>query len=375
MYCMEKEKITRNLGLHSLFKSISNSFISLFVPLIVYNQLGYQMAILYLISVSLLTTLVPLLLKSLIKKHPIVSICIHIICAVSVYLIVALVEMSIHILLLVAAVSGVGGGLYNSAITAIISSNKSKNGFSSFKVWQYIGAFLIVLFNGYVLNLGGKFSVLITGIVSLLLYIISIIPFFVVIKHINLETEQMSNWRNFLIKTHKHNIFSALFGLQDLIFAYIIPLYLAINNLSIDKIAIIVAIINIAKILLTMLANLIYKKGHSMLAVTIGAILVIVSSGVIALSTHNVLLYIMSVVGNLAFPFFYIPTLNEFQKDIDGHYAEGMIVREVNVHMLRPIVLFPFLFISNLAWIIGFGIVVAIGIFFAGLLIFKKQRA
>jgi hypothetical protein len=372
---MEKEKITRNLGLHSLFKSISNSFISLFVPLIVYNQLGYQMAILYLISVSLLTTLVPLLLKSLIKKHPIVSICIHIICAVSVYLIVALVEMSMYVLLLVAAVSGVGGGLYNSAITAIISSNKSKNGFSSFKVWQYIGAFLIVLFNGYVLNLGGKFSVLITGIVSLLLYIISIIPFFVVIKHINLETEQMSNWRNFLIKTRKHNIFSALFGLQDLIFAYIIPLYLAINNLSIDKIAIIVAIINIAKILLTMLANLIYKKGHSMLAVTIGAILVIVSSGVIALSTHNVLLYIMSVVGNLAFPFFYIPTLNEFQKDIDGHYAEGMIVREVNVHMLSPIVLFPFLFISNLAWIIGFGIIVAIGIFFAGLLIFKKQRA
>lgn len=375
MWCMEKEKITRNLGLHSLFKSISNAFISLFVPLIVYNQLGYQMAILYLISVSFLTMLVPLLFKTLIKKHPIISICIHIACAVAVYLIVALVEMSTLILLLVAIISGIGGGLYYSAITAIISSNKSEKGFSSFKVWQYIGAFLIVLFNGYVLNLGGKFSVLITGTVSLLLYIISIIPFFIVIKYINLETEQKVNWREFLAKTHKHNIFSALFGLQDLIFAYIIPLYLAINHLSIAKIAVIVAIINIAKMLLTMLANQMHQKKHDMLAVAIGVVFVIVSSGVIALSTHNVLLYIMSVVGNLAFPFFYIPSLNEFQKDIDGHYAEGMIVREVNVHMLRPIVLFPFLFINNLAWLIGFGVVVAISILFAGKLIFKNKKA
>ncbi len=372
---MEKEKITRNLGLHSLFKSISNAFISLFVPLIVYNQLGYQMAILYLICASIFTTLVPLLFKIIIKKHPIFAVCVHVVCAISVYLIVALVQMSIPILLLVTIISGIGGGLYNSAITAIISSNKSKKGFSSFKVWQYIGACLIVLFNGYVLNFGGEFSVLITGCVSLLLYIISVIPFFVVIKHINLETNQNLNWREFLIKTHKHNIFSALFGLQDLIFAYIIPLYLAINHLSIAKIAIIVAIINIIKILLTMLANQMHRKKQDMFAITIGVVFVIVASLVIAISTHNVLLYIMSVVGNLAFPFFYIPSLNEFQKDIDGNYAEGMIVREVSVHLFRPLVLFPFLFINNLAWLIGLGVVIAVGIFFAGRLIFKNQKA
>ena len=124
-----------------------------------------------------------------------------------------------------------------------------------------------------------------------------------------------------------------------------------------------------------MLANQMHRKKQDMFAITIGVIFVMVASLVIAISTHNVLLYIMSVVGNLAFPFFYIPSLNEFQKDIDGNYAEGMIVREVSVHLFRPIVLFPFLFINNLAWLIGLGVVIAVGIFFAGRLIFKNQKA
>lgn len=371
---MEKEKVTRNLGLHSLFKSISNSFISLFVPLIVYNQLGYQMAILYLISVAILSLLAPVLLKTLIKKQPVTAICIHIVCAITAYLLVALTKISVPILLLVALFAGVGDGLYYSAITAIISANQSEKGFSTFKVWQYSGAFAMVLFNGYVLNLGGASSVLITCSVSLFLYIISVIPFFAVINHINLSVNNNTNWREFLIKTHKHNIFSALFGLQDLIFTYIIPLYLAINNLSVDKIAVIVAIVNLAKMLLTILSNRMHRNKHDMLAISIGVILFIIASGVIAVSTNNILLYIMSVVGNLAFPFFYIPSLNEFQNEIQGQYAEGMIVREVYVHVLRPFVLLPFLFINNLAWLIGFGIVIAIGIFFSGRLIFTKKK-
>ena len=371
---MEKQRVTRNLGLHSLFKSVSNSFISLFVPLIIYNQLGYQMAVLYLICVAIFSLLAPVLLRGLIRKQPVTAICIHIVCAISAYLIIAISKITIPVLVVVAMLAGVGDGLYYSAITAIISSNQSEKGFSTFKVWQYCGAFTMVLFNGYVLNLGGSFSVLITCSVSLIIYILSVIPFFIVINHINLGDGQNINWRDFLEKTHKHNIFSALFGVQDLIFTYIIPLYLAINNLSVDKIAVIVAIVNLAKMVLTMLANKMHRKKLNMLAIIIGVVLFVIASGVIAISGNKVLLYIMSIVGNLAFPFFYIPSLNEFQKDIEGHFAEGMIIREVCVHGLRPLILLPFLFITNLAWLIGFGVVIAIGIFFAGNLVFRSKN-
>ena len=370
---MEKEKVTRNLGIHSLFKSISNSFISLFVPLIIYNQLGFKMTIAYLIFLSLFSIFAPIVLAKLIKDQPVTAICVHIVCAIASYLIIALAKISVPVLLIVSLLTGVGDGLYYSAITAIISSNQSKKGFSSFKVWQFLGTFLMVIFNGYILNLGGKFSVLITCGASLILYIISIIPFFTVINHINLAENKTTYWKDFLKKTHKHNIFTSLFGLQDLIVVQIIPLYLAINNLSVDKIAIILAVINLAKIGLTIISNKMYNKNLNIWAISIGAVLFGIASLVMVLSANKILLYAMSVLGGLVFPFFYIPTLNEFQKDIKGYYAEGMIVREVSVHIFRPFILLPFLFITNLSWLIWLGAVIAVGIYFSGRLIFKNR--
>lgn len=369
---MEKGKVTRNLGVHSLFKSISNSFISLFVPLIIYNQLGHKMAILYLIIFSFFAGITPIIFSKLIKKQPVTAICVHIVVAISAYLIVGLSEMTIPILIIVALCTGVGDGLYYSAITAIISANQSSKGFSSFKVWQYFGAFVMVIFNGYILNLGASFSVLVTCAVSLFLYIVSIIPFFTVINHIIVSTSNRSNFKELIVKTHKHNVFTSFFGMEDMLMAHIIPLYLAINNLSVDKIAIIVAIINFSKMLITILSNKMYKKNLAMLAISIGSCLFGLSCLVMAISYNKVLLYIMSVIGGLVFPFFYIPTLNEFQKDIQGQYAEGMIIREVSVHAVRPLVLLPFIFISNLSWLIGLGVLVAAGLYFSGRYIFKK---
>jgi hypothetical protein len=279
--------------------------------------------------------------------------------------------MSVPILIIVAMCTGIGDGLYYSSITAIISSNKSSKGFSSFKVWQYFGAFVMVLFNGYVLNLGESFSVFLTCGVSLFLYIISIIPFFVVINHINLNTSRVVYFKPLIIKTHKHNIFTSFFGLEDMIMAHIIPLYLAISNLSVDKIAIIVAIINFSKMMITIIANKLYKQKLSILAIMIGSFLFGASCLVMAISKNSIVLYIMSVIGGLVFPFFYIPTLNEFQKEIDGAYAEGMIIREVSVHFIRPFILIPFIFISNLSWLIGLGVLVAVGLAYSGYRIFK----
>lgn len=370
---MDKEKVTKNLGIHSLFKSISNSFISLFVPLIIYNQLGYKMAILYLIVFSLCAGLVPIIMQKLIKKQPVTAICVHIVVAIGAYLIIALSRITVPVLLLVAMLTGIGDGLYYSSITAIISSNKSSKGFSSFKVWQYFGAFIMVLFNGYVLNLGASFSVLVTCGVSLLLYIISIIPFFTVINHINLIGSENVQFRTLVVKTHKHNLFTAFFGLEDMIMAHVVPLYLAISNLSVDKIAIIVAIINFSKMMITIVANKLYKQKLSFLAIMIGSVLFGVSCLVMAVSGNKILLYIMSVLGGLVFPFFYIPTLNEFQKDIEGAYAEGMIIREVSVHCLRSFLLLPFIFITNLSWMVALGIIVAVGLAFTGYRIFQNS--
>lgn len=371
---MEKRKITKYLGIHGLFKSVSDSFINLFVPLIIYNQIGYRMAILYLIMLTLSTTLALLIFSKLIKKQPIIAICIHIFLAISAYIIIALCEINILILFIVAILTGVSQALYHSTTPSIISANKSEDGFVSFKIWQCLGKIIMVIFNGYILNLGESFSILLTCIISFILYTISVIPFFIIIKHINLNKDMTVSKKEVWHATKKHNVFSLFFGLQDLIIGLIIPLYLAINNLSIDKIAIIVALINFIKIIITILANKMYKNEHSFVSILIGAIIFAISCIFLLITSNKIIVYIMSVLGGMVFPLFYIPTLNDFQTKIKGMDTEGMITREICVHAFRPLVLLPFLFINNLTWLIGFGIFISIGIIISGYFIFKKEK-
>ena len=73
-----KINISKCLSIHSLFKSISNTFISLFMPLVILNELGYKMAITYVIILSVSIILGLTVFYKIITKNPVLAICIHI---------------------------------------------------------------------------------------------------------------------------------------------------------------------------------------------------------------------------------------------------------------------------------------------------------
>ena len=137
---MENSKldVSKYLSIHSLLKSISSNFISLFVPLIIFQQLGYQSAMSYIVVlyVSLVASLV--CFYKLITHKPLIAIGLHIIFSISSYLIIAGFELNVMIIILNAICSGVSQALYTSPIFAIISSTDKKNNkmFSKYQIYS-----------------------------------------------------------------------------------------------------------------------------------------------------------------------------------------------------------------------------------------------
>ena len=120
-----KTNISKYLSIHSLFKSISNTFISLFMPLVILNELGYKMAIAYVMMLSASVVLGLIMFYKIITQNPVLAICVHIFFAIGSYLITALFGVTIPSVVFTAICTGLGQALYHSSIFSIISANKS----------------------------------------------------------------------------------------------------------------------------------------------------------------------------------------------------------------------------------------------------------
>lgn len=346
--------ISKQLKIHSLLKSISTNFISLFVPLIILQQIGYQMAMIYVAILHL--SLVVMLFSSskLIKNKPMVAISLHVIFSIASYVTIAAFDLNLFIIIFNAICSGISQALYTSPMYAIISSNSNKNNkmFSLHQVYSLLGSILIILFNGVILNENKSFSIWLTCLVSLAIYVIGLIPLFIIRKEIKFESKECISFKKLVEQTKEYSAFHILFGLQHLVVNTIIPLYLYINNLSLQTIAYIVILVNIAKIVTTIFANNLYKKGMSFTSILIGSILFIIPCLILLVSDNKILAYILTVLLNLSFPLFFIPNCNSYGEKTRESAYSAMILREICVHMFRPIVLLPFIFIENLSILI-----------------------
>lgn len=369
-----KINISKCLSIHSLFKSISNTFISLFMPLVILNEVGYKMAITYVIILSVSIILGLTVFYKIITKNPVLAICIHIFFAIGSYLIIALFGVSVISVIFNAICTGLGQSLYHSSIFSIISANKSKSGFSYYHIFSFLGSIFMILFNGYILNTEESFSLLITCLISLGLYIISIIPFLLIKGSLKTKDSDTTKLKDGVKLVKPFNIFHASFGLQDLIVSLIIPLFLAINNLSIQTIALVVAIVNVVKIIMTVFANYMYKKEKAFWSVVIGSLIFAVSCIILPNIKNQVFIYVLSVLISISFPLFFISDCNIYAEKTKEFSHKAMILREMFVHGFRPLVLIPFLFITNLKIMIYFGVILAILLIVSCYFFTKKEN-
>ena len=232
----------------------------------------------------------------------------------------------------------------------------------------------MILFNGYILNTNQAFSLLLTCLVSLGLYTISLIPFLLIKNKVETKDAEIVKLKEAVKIVKSFNVFHISFGLQDLIVSLIIPLFLATNNLSLQTISFVVAIVNVVKILMTVFANFMYKKDMAFWSVFIGSLIFAISCMMLPNITNEILIYIISVLISISFPLFFISDCNNYAEKTKNFSHKAMILREFFVHGFRPVVLLPFLFVTNLSIMIYFGVILAIMLivscyFFTG----KKQ--
>ncbi len=356
----EKINISKCLSIHSLFKSISNTFISLFMPLLVLNSLGYQMAIAYIMILSASVVFGLLVFYKVITRKPVLAVCIHIFFAIGSYLIIAIFGVTLLSVVFNAVCTGLGQSLYHSSIYSIISANKSDSGFSRYQIFSFAGSIFMILFNGYILNANQSFSLLLTCLVSLGLYAISIIPFLLIKNKVETKEVETVRLKDAVKLVKPFNVFHVTFGLQDLIVSSIIPLFLAINNLSLQTIAIGVAVINIVKIIMTMFSNFMYKKEKAFWSIFIGSVIFAISCILLPSMSDKVFIYILSVLISISFPLFFISDCNAYAETTTNFSHKAMVLREIFVHCFRPFILLPFLFITDLRFMIYSGVILAI---------------
>ena len=82
------------------------------------------------------------------------------------------------------------------------------------------------------------------------------------------------------------------------------------NNLSIQTIAYIVALVNVFKILVTLLANYLYKKDRAFISILLGGMSFFIASILLLQSADHVFIYCLTVILNLSFPLFFVPNCN-----------------------------------------------------------------
>ena len=371
-----KLDISKHLSVHSLLKSISGNFISLFVPLLILQQAGYQSAISYIIVLYLSLVVSLISCYKLIVRKPMVAISLHIVFSILSYLLIAGFELNIFIIVANAIFSGISQALYTAPVFAIISSSDKKNNkmFSKYQICSFVGTIIMILFNGLVLGVNKSFSVWLTCLVSFTIYLISLIPLLRIRNDIKFESTSVLPFKHVITKTKEFNLVHTMFGLQHLIVSIILPLYLYMYNLSIQTIAYIAALVNVSKILVTLLSNYLYKKDRAFISILLGGVSFFIASILLLQSTNHIFIYCLTVILNLSFPLFFVPNCNHYGKKTKEFSHPAMIWREMLVHMFRPLLILPFVFVGDLTLLIYIGAAFSVVLIFSGYSLFRMRK-
>ena len=366
--------LSKCLNTHSLLLSISNSFIKFFIPLIILSNSTYINTVAYLLVNMLSIAMMNLILYKLIKNHPIVCIALYFVCILSSYLTLSLAPLHLWIILIIAFLNGTSNALYSAPIQNIITNNKKTSNFAFFNIFKTIGVIIMLLINGYILNMKESFSVWLTSLISGIFFILSYIPFILIRNKLQVQKNNGETLKDAFIKLKKYHTFNSLFGIQDFIVALIIPIFLMVShNMSMSTLVYITVIINIVRILIQLLANYMYQHNKSIYAIGIGCLLFGISCLIESIVSNHIVLYVFAVIPSITFPLFFLTTFKEYSVVSENYSCEASVLREFFVHIFRVILIIPMFFIDNLRFILYIGIVVAILMFVFAFPFFNKK--
>ena len=348
-----------SLALNRIFKSIADSAIKVFIPILIYKNTGSVFyAFLYLTLSFVFISLLYQAIKNFLKKHAALTITLHAI-PIIVMEFLLLIDLNIWLIILIALLEAIQSVFYYS-IKYIYAYMDKKNNVAKFETAEYIGKIIFVIISAIMLdNVANSLTFIV--IFSTVFYILSSLPILFKIKELDSilpKTEKLS-FREVRKDNRYWNIFHIFNGIVHMFMHNILPLYLYIYSLSYTKVGFVVILQYLITILANYTAMFLEKKGHGKLNVILGSILGFVSMILIITLKTPVLIYSFSVTASFGFTLIFSFMFHEFVKDqrAKGYYENSVFYRDSYQTFARGAVASVFLIFPSFIVMFVIGIV------------------
>jgi len=337
---------------HKLIIAFADSLVKVFIPLIILKGSGDMMlTMFYLSAYYILTAILNIVLKKFLQKYGIIAMVLHSIPLIALQFVLTL-PINFWVCLIVAILSSLGQVLYSVPLNLLFTFTDKDVNVAKFQIATNVGKLIFILLSGYVLGSTLNNSLLLLAIVGTVLYVLSVIPVLYGYRLLKFTYQKISQEKE---ETNKKgyawfNVFHMAFAVYQSILDVIIPLYLYLENLTIDKIAIVMALIELSKIFANLLGKFFVKKGKPFISVLVSVAFLVAGTIVMIFVKDAVALYICSCVVAISFPLLFVPMFSAFIKKIktDKNQFDGMSYRDVYISFGKEFLFVPYFLIPYL---------------------------
>ena len=342
---------TNYLFLHKLIKAIGDSMVKLFVPLIIYRASGNMgLVILYLCVHYFASGVLNILLRRFLQRQGVIAIFLSMVPIIAIQFVLTYCPVIWYICLIVGLLNAFNQVLYSVPINLLFAFTDKNTNVAKFEISTNVGKLIFILVSGFLLG-NTLDNLVILAIASTVVYCLSIIPILFGYKLIKSSYGEITHKPFSIDKKlyRKYNLYHFCFGVYQSTLDIILPLYLYINNLSFESVAVVMALVEVGKILANILAKYIYSKGKPFVSVIIYCCLYVTAVVLILTIKSPVALYIISCVMGVSFPLVFVPLFKAFcsQIGIDNYQFRGMIYRDFYILTFRPVLYLPYLLYGN----------------------------
>lgn len=353
--------------IHKILNALADNLVKVFVPLLIMKKCNdINLCVMFLVTYSLLTAILNYCLYKPMKNHPMTMIFLHIIPLCILQFIVSLYDViNVPIVILYAILLSLGQTLYSVPSNNYFMFENKKTNAGKMSIGSNIGKFLMIIIGGFIFSTTNLSYIITICFIATILYIFSVYPLIYIKPNYDSTLKELTlrEDTNILSKNDKilFRLYHISFGVFQAVIDTILPVFLYTNNLEFEKIAYIMAFVELVKIGMNIFAQKIKLQKLSKVSISLAILFYIASIPALFLVKNNLFLYILSLIINATFPLIFIPNLNKFCSKIklsnDPQYY--MTIRDVEIFSFRPI-LFIFMLWGNMIGCYILGIISAI---------------
>lgn len=348
---------------HKLIKAFADSMIKAFIPVIIYKSCSDMFLVMLYLSVYYFLCFVQnWALKKLLQKYGVIAMALHAIPLIALQFLLGM-QMTWWFVIILAVLASIGQVLYSVPLNILFSFTDKNVNVAKFQISTNVGKLIFILLSGYVLGSDFSNSILVLSLVGSALYIGSAIPILFGYRLLkDSYKEIMANPPVIDKKSYRiFNLFHMAFSIFQTVLDVIVPLYLCVENLTYEAVAIVMALIELCKIGANLLAKLLVKKNLAIVS-TIASVVFLTAGCLVMMFVKNaVVLYVCSCCVAVSFPLLFVPMFSTFVKKVaqDNNQFDGMVERDIYIMLSKNIVFLPYFIFPNLLGQFVIGIISA----------------